>query len=160
MRAGSNHRTDPSDNVQTASVVEIFLPDDYFYNGDTDLHTNDIALLRLADPGFEFNAHVRPICLPEPSSTASGCYTAGWGGIQYAPEVLPDMLQQGAMLDITTDRCNNKLDEISAPPLVDAESMRCAGYLDGTISVCLVCDFTYNTYSLCDGFHLDLSDDI
>ena len=103
-----------------------------------------MALLRLVDPGFEFDAHVRPICLPEANASLSGCHTAGWGGLEpfeSPPEIIAETLQDAAMLELSPERCNERLEEVTGlPPSVDADTMTCAGYLDGTVSVCLVSD--------------------
>jgi hypothetical protein len=149
VRAGSNHRTADSDNVQTLAVAEWFVPDVHELYQDL-VHVNDIALLRLEAPGFVFDAHVRPICLPPPDSasvttapTPGGCLSAGWGGTSFTNRVeeIPDLLQQASMLELSTQRCNDRLKEISFDEyddLVKDDSMICAGTLDGSVGNCFV----------------------
>ena len=142
LRAGLNHRTAMSGTLQYASVSQIHRHPDYRMLTHTAVH--NVVLLQLAHPGLEFNTHVQPVCLPESNTPSTGgCYTAGWGTLD--PEEHSDKsetLQEVAIADLAPERCREKLDDYSSVldplPIIDADTMICAGSLDGSISVCLV----------------------
>ena len=147
LRAGYNHRTGTSDTLQTATVLHIYVHPNY---SEDIAPNNDIALLQLEDPGFEFNSHVQPICLPEPNQAPSGrCYTAGWGGTSpydIGPENIAETLQEAAILVETPQRCKDYLaDLFLLPTIFDSETMICTGDELGTVSLCLVSYIDFNT---------------
>ncbi|XP_076470391.1 brain-specific serine protease 4-like isoform X2 [Babylonia areolata] len=62
------------------------------YNYDRNYLTNDVAILRLAEP-LQFNSVVTNVCLPSKTDRLPGfCVVAGWGALSYS-YTFPDQLQ-------------------------------------------------------------------
>ncbi|MBN3310772.1 TMPSD protease, partial [Amia calva] len=102
------------------------------YNSNT--HSNDIALLRLASP-LTFNNNIRPICLPAfnqnfPAGIA--CWTTGFGTLHQGASQGSNSLMQVSVKMIDSTVCNSRTVYNGAI----TSSMLCAGDLNGGVDSC------------------------
>jgi secreted trypsin-like serine protease len=101
-------------------------------NYDANNILNDVAILQLTEP-VTFSQYVQPICLPTTSapSDPSKCYAIGWGRISNDNATTADVLQQALLPVLSDATCSS-----TWGGSYTADTMICAGYLNGSKSTC------------------------
>ncbi|XP_013421045.1 low-density lipoprotein receptor-related protein 2 [Lingula anatina] len=142
-----------SSKVQMRVRTAVIHPD---YDTRNPYKGNDIALLQLFEP-VNYTAYIQPICLPKSRESGatypvtSRCYTTGWGFTDSDLQTEPVVLQEAKMKVWTPAVCNSS----SGHNGIIRDSMVCAGYYSGYISVCqkdsggpLVCRDEFDRWKL------------
>lgn len=136
--AGIHNLREPEPGAQRLTLAEIIVHPDYGY----ELHSNDIALLRLATPavlrpGGGGQLPVQPIQIVDPDAgdfTGTMSTVTGWGNRAAQPDPgggdFPDTLHQVEVPIISNEDCQEPYVET-----IDG-SMLCAGYEEGGKDSC------------------------
>ncbi|CAH2318232.1 serine protease hepsin [Pelobates cultripes] len=104
-----------------------------FLHPDSDLNSNDIALVHLQAP-FTLTEYIQPVCLPalgQQIVDGKVCTVTGWGNTEYYGHQ-SDILQEASVPIISSSVCNQQeyyINQIT-------EQMFCAGYAEGGIDAC------------------------
>ncbi|XP_078354327.1 uncharacterized protein LOC144638916 [Oculina patagonica] len=127
VTVGELHREVIEGSEQNIPVEKIILHNKF----DRQNVQNDIALMKLKQP-ILFNAHVRPICLPDfDFDVGTSCYVTGWG--KTGPSIsTSDILQETTVPLMNHRVCRNHYKAIK--PVTS--HMRCAGTLGQSQGTC------------------------
>ncbi|XP_035992733.1 acrosin [Fundulus heteroclitus] len=128
---GLNVLSAPGPHVQTRSISEIVMHENYNYITSD----NDVALLLLSSP-LNFTDHVQPCCTPRNASHEvtlnwSNCFISGWGVPYYQGETM-DVLQEAEVELIERATCNQRTWYNG----IITENMICAGLESGGVDSC------------------------
>ncbi|XP_008589328.1 PREDICTED: serine protease 40-like, partial [Galeopterus variegatus] len=137
---GYNQLSNPSGHSRQMTVNKIIVHPEYNQHHNMG---SDITLLQMHLP-VEFNAHIRPACIPEPTislPTKLNCWISGWGMLteqKFLPE--PLQLQEAEVTLVTNNYCKIFYPTPPGPPRRDVygiyDDMVCAGDLFTGKSIC------------------------
>ncbi|XP_076268370.1 chymotrypsinogen A-like [Rhynchophorus ferrugineus] len=152
------YSTTSTQNVQTIRVGQVWQHGGY----NSRFLTNDVALLRLSTP-VNFNANVRPICLPQAGAnyvpTSSNCLVSGWGQTSFTLDDAPTQtLKQAYVPIVTNDECTRSYTQLlgatNTASYLQFPGELCAGG-QASIDACtqdggspLICPGTTNAFAL------------
>ncbi|KAJ1526154.1 hypothetical protein ONE63_009314 [Megalurothrips usitatus] len=133
IRAGDYNSEDDDGSEQEANIESIHVHEDFNKNVYLE---NDLAVIRVASPGFRMTEHVQPACLPKrgtPYSPGTNCSISGWGSVGTSGSGYSRLLRSAWLPILATDEC-------SAPDVYGkraiVEGMFCAGHLGGGADSC------------------------
>ncbi|XP_062954879.1 serine protease 40-like [Cynocephalus volans] len=140
LSSGYNQLSNPSEYSRQMTVNKIIVHPEYNQRHNMG---SDITLLQMHLP-VEFNAHIRPACIPEPTislPTKLNCWISGWGMLteqKFLPE--PLQLQEAEVTLVTNNYCKMFYPTPPGPPRRDVygiyDDMVCAGDLFTGKSIC------------------------
>ncbi|XP_034235276.1 uncharacterized protein LOC117641771 [Thrips palmi] len=133
VRVGDHNSEDEDGTEQELDIESLHSHEDFNKNVYLE---NDLALIRVASPGFRMTDSVRPACMPKHNTNyapGTNCSISGWGSVGTSGAGYSRLLRSAWLPILHTDAC-------SAPSVYGKKAivagMFCAGHLDGGADSC------------------------